>query len=63
MRPARIEAVYNNWKQNNVTPDFWAEKQAYIALGSAMIAAADLGLGSGPMEGFDKTVVNEILAN
>ncbi|AUF83898.1 hypothetical protein CXP39_03855 [Mesoplasma syrphidae] len=61
MRPSRTEAVYSNWSQNHVLPDWWAQKQAYIALGSAMIAAADVGIGTGPMEGFDKDNVNSTL--
>ncbi|WP_027063516.1 nitroreductase family protein [Mesoplasma seiffertii] len=61
MRYSRVEAVYSNWKQNHVLPDWWAQKQAYIGLSSAMIAAADLGVATGPMEGFDKDGVNDIL--
>ena len=57
----RIESIYNNWQLNHVLPDWWAEKQAYIALGIAMIAAVDIGIDTGPMEGFDKGAVNQIL--
>ncbi len=39
----------------------WATKQAYIALGSALAAAAELHVDSCPMEGFDATQVNDIL--
>lgn len=38
-----------------------AARQAYIALGFAMIAAADQGVDSTPMEGFDPAQVDEIL--
>ena len=39
----------------------WASKQAYIALGFAMAAAADQKVDSCPMEGFDRTKFDEIL--
>lgn len=38
-----------------------AARQAYIALGSALIAAAEEGVDSTPMEGFDPDKVDEIL--
>lgn len=36
-------------------------KQAYIGLGTALIAAADAGVDSTPMEGFDPKALDEIL--
>jgi nitroreductase len=36
-------------------------KQAYIGLGTALIAAAELGVDSTPMEGFDPKALDEIL--
>jgi nitroreductase / dihydropteridine reductase len=39
----------------------WAAKQAYIALGTAIIAAANLKVDSTPMEGFDNAAFDEIL--
>ena len=38
-----------------------AAHQAYIALGFALAAAAELGVDSTPMEGFDPDQVDEIL--
>ncbi len=38
-----------------------AARQAYIGLGSALIAAAEAGVDSTPMEGFEPEVVDEIL--
>lgn len=38
-----------------------AARQAYIALGFAMLAAAELGVDCCPMEGFDAATVDEIL--
>ena len=38
-----------------------AARQAYIALGFALLAAAELGVDSTPMEGFDPNAVDAIL--
>ncbi|MBD1363407.1 NAD(P)H-dependent oxidoreductase [Mucilaginibacter sp. ZT4R22] len=49
---------------NGRTPEqrlLWAQKQAYIALGVLVAAAADLGIDAGPMEGFDPAKFDEIL--
>lgn len=40
----------------------WASKQTYIALGNMMTAAAEIGIDSCPIEGFNYKAVNEILA-
>jgi nitroreductase / dihydropteridine reductase len=39
----------------------WASKQAYIALGTAMIAAAEQEVDACPMEGFDTAKFDKIL--
>lgn len=39
----------------------WAAKQAYIALGFAMAACAELQIDSCPMEGFNAQAINEAL--
>jgi len=39
----------------------WAEKQTYIALGTALIAAANIKVDATPMEGFDPELFDEIL--
>jgi len=39
----------------------WSHKQAYIALGVLLSAAADLGIDAAPMEGFDAAKFDEIL--
>lgn len=39
----------------------WASKQAYIALGTALVAAAEEKVDSTPMEGFNPTEVDKIL--
>ncbi|MGX9671689.1 nitroreductase family protein [Mycobacterium sp. HM-7] len=36
----------------------WMEKQAYMALGMTMMAAAELGFDATPLEGFDPTSVD-----
>lgn len=38
-----------------------AARQAYIGLGTALLAAAEMGVDSTPMEGFDPAAVDEIL--
>ena len=38
-----------------------AARQAYIGLGTALIAAAEEGVDSTPMEGFDNQALDEIL--
>jgi nitroreductase len=39
----------------------WADRQTYIALGFALAACAELGVDSGPMEGFDPSAYDKIL--
>lgn len=39
----------------------WAEKQTYIALGTALIAAANSKVDATPMEGFDPELFDELL--
>lgn len=39
----------------------WSSKQAYIGLGTALIAAAELKVDATPMEGFDLHVFDEVL--
>jgi nitroreductase len=39
----------------------WAGKQAYIGLGTGIVAAANLGVDTCPMEGFDAAKFDEIL--
>jgi nitroreductase len=41
--------------------DEWAARQAYIALGNVMSAAAEIAIDSCPIEGFAKAPVSEIL--
>lgn len=39
----------------------WAEKQTYIALGTALVAAANLRVDATPMEGFDAELFDKLL--
>jgi nitroreductase len=39
----------------------WAARQTYIALGNMMTAAAQIGIDSCPIEGFDKAAVEKLL--
>jgi nitroreductase len=53
-----IETQLNNSDSENLV---WHSKQAYIALGVALVAAADLEVDSTPMEGFDKDKLDDLL--
>ncbi|MBW1654540.1 nitroreductase family protein [Flavobacterium quisquiliarum] len=39
----------------------WASKQAYIALGTALIAAAELKVDATPIEGFNAAIIDKVL--
>lgn len=61
-----LNAYYDNLKSNYVPRDAevnyaHAARQAYIALGVALVAAAEQQVDSTPMEGFDPSKVDEIL--
>lgn len=61
-----LHAYYENLKDNYVPRDAsvnyaHAARQAYIALGIAMVAAAEQEVDCTPMEGFDPAKVDEIL--
>lgn len=61
-----IKGYYENLKASYVPRDpqvnyAHAARQAYIALGIAMVAAAEQEVDSTPMEGFDPAKVDEIL--
>lgn len=51
-------AVLSRTKEDQ---NIWSAKQAYIALGTALAAAAELRIDSTPMEGFDSAQFDEIL--
>lgn len=49
---------------SNQTPEqnvIWSDKQAYIGLGTGLIAAAELKVDATPMEGFDPKLFDEVL--
>jgi nitroreductase len=61
-----INAYYDNLKANYLPRDIevnyaHAARQAYIALGVALVAAAEQEVDSTPMEGFDPASVDNIL--
>lgn len=56
------EMLLSSYPQQDADTNFeHAAKQAYIALGMAMVAAAEEQVDSTPMEGFDSAAVNKIL--
>ena len=64
---ADFKAFWTKWAERDfklITADVvhqWAARQAYIALGGAMLAAAERGIDSCPIEGFSIDGVREIL--
>ncbi len=64
----RVSGVYKSFvdtrlENNDRLISEWASKQTYIALGNMMTAAAQIGIDSCPIEGFDKNQVTSILQN
>tara|TARA_R110002050_G_scaffold14313_7_gene45238 strand:+ start:9320 stop:9976 length:657 start_codon:yes stop_codon:yes gene_type:complete len=65
--PAEGLKGYADFMKSSLTPlsndekAKWTAKQAYIALGNLLSAAADLKIDTCPMEGFDASQFNEIL--
>jgi len=53
-----IEAQLNKSDADNF---IWNSKQTYIALGFALLAAAEIEIDSTPMEGFDNNLLDELL--
>lgn len=53
-----IEAQLKNSDSDNL---IWNSKQAYIALGVGLVAAAEEEIDSTPMEGFDKILLDDFL--
>lgn len=53
-----MESLLKNSDSDNVV---WSSKQAYIALGVALIAAAEEEIDSTPIEGFDKLLLDNLL--
>ena len=53
-----IEEQLKNSDSDNL---IWNSKQAYIALGIALVAAAEENIDSTPMEGFDKNELDKLL--
>ncbi len=48
-------------QMKNESTEQWAEKQAYIVLGTLMMAAAQEGVDTCPMEGFRSEIVSSVL--
>ena len=54
--------VKGKLKEKSQTEMFhWTAKQAYMALGNALVACAELKIDSTPMEGFESVEVNKLL--
>ncbi|MDX5435549.1 MAG: nitroreductase family protein, partial [Pontibacter sp.] len=57
-KQALLQIADKNTQEENFT---WAAKQTYIALGTAVVAAAAEKVDTTPMEGFDSTALDELL--
>ncbi|MDR6919963.1 nitroreductase family protein [Chryseobacterium sp. S-02] len=56
------EAVISHFStQTQEQNAIWSSKQAYIGVGTALIAAAELKVDATPMEGFDPKLFDEVL--
>ncbi|PID65527.1 MAG: oxygen-insensitive NAD(P)H nitroreductase [Gammaproteobacteria bacterium] len=59
------KALYSRYLASiSANPDFlkaWTAHQVYIALGGLLLAAADMGIDTLPMEGFDPDILTEVL--
>ncbi|MFD2163357.1 NAD(P)H-dependent oxidoreductase [Paradesertivirga mongoliensis] len=59
---APMRAYFQGLKNNTPEQNFnWAARQAYIALGTGLIAAASQEVDATPMEGFDSAALDQIL--
>ncbi|MBP3952211.1 NAD(P)H-dependent oxidoreductase [Bacillus suaedae] len=65
----KIPGIYKNFQESDLhlleserAIFDWSSKQTYIALANMMTAAAQIGIDSCPVEGFDMDAVHQILA-
>jgi nitroreductase/dihydropteridine reductase len=56
-----IETVYDNAQKNPEEFFNWAARQTYLAFGVGIVAAADMGVDSTPMEGFNPQELDKLL--
>jgi nitroreductase len=55
------DVIASQLKNSDSDNFIWNSKQAYVALGFALVAAAELEIDSTPMEGFDKSQLDVLL--
>ena len=60
LKPVK-EQIETQLKNSDADNLIWNSKQAYIALGIALVAAAEEKIDSTPMEGFDKVLLDNLL--
>ncbi|MEK7496677.1 MAG: NAD(P)H-dependent oxidoreductase [Patescibacteria group bacterium] len=62
-RLEKLKIVRQEFFNNKTTDEIlnWSARQAYLALGFALAACAELQIDSCPMEGFEKKKVDEVL--
>jgi len=56
-----IETIYDNAQKNPEEFFNWAARQTYLAFGVGIVAAADMGVDSTPMEGFNPQELDKLL--
>ena len=58
----RGRGFYVNMHRNELhDTQQWMEKQVYLALGTLLLGAASLAIDATPIEGFDRTVLDDAL--
>jgi len=58
---SKLTSFAQEKQQNDVDYLNWAARQAYIALGIGLVAAAEQNVDATPMEGFDPEILDEVL--
>lgn len=58
-RETLLTNYINNLNQDPIRAKAWIDKQTYIALGNVLLAAADMGIDSVPIEGYHPEILDE----
>lgn len=58
-RLAIVSGYIERLNEDAANTKVWLDKQTYIALGNVLLAAADMGIDSVPIEGFENHIVDE----
>lgn len=58
-RKTLLTNYINNLNQDPIRTKAWIDKQTYIALGNVLLAAADMGIDSVPIEGYKPEILDK----